>query len=227
MTDLRSFLGYCSVLRRLVLNFAHLASPLSQKLKKDLRKKFGPLNYGERNLMKTCQKKLISQPVLAWPDAEGHYTLKTDTCDVHIGCMLWQEQPAKTREPIGYCFIFLTKVVKTNGTTQRECLAKICSTFLLRSYLEVGRFIIRTDHDSLGWMLIVTDESRRLAQWRLRLLEFAFDVVHRAGVLRYDWRQMGLTEHRWIMTSQSCVSKKLTALNTTVRFAYWRASPAP
>jgi RNase H-like domain found in reverse transcriptase len=46
----------------------------------------------------------------------------------------------------------------------------------LRPYLEGHKFIIRTHHHSLRWVLNLSDAQGRLAPWRLRLLEF--DYVH-------------------------------------------------
>lgn len=55
---------------------------------------------------------------------------------------------------------------------------------LLRPYLEHKRFTIRMDHDSLKWILNLTNGTGRLARWSLQLSEFDFKVVLRAGVKR-------------------------------------------
>lgn len=53
---------------------------------------------------------------------------------------------------------------------------------ILRLYLEGKQFRIRTDQESLKWILILSDGTDRLARWNLRPSEFDFDVVHRAGI---------------------------------------------
>jgi hypothetical protein len=41
--------------------------------------------------------------------------------------------------------------------------------------------VIRTDHHSLRWVLNLSDAQGRLARWRLRLLEFDFEVQYSPG----------------------------------------------
>jgi hypothetical protein len=55
----------------------------------------------------------------------------------------------------------------------------------LRPYLEGQKFIIRTDHHSLRWVLNFSDAQGRLARWRLRLLEFDYEVQYRPGALQH------------------------------------------
>lgn len=38
-----------------------------------------------------------------------------------------------------------------------------------------------TDHAALRWMFYLADASNRLARWRLRLLEFDFEIRYRKG----------------------------------------------
>ena len=55
----------------------------------------------------------------------------------------------------------------------------------LRPYLEGKRFVIRTDHHALRWVLSLADAQGRLARWRLRLLEFDFEVQYSPGKAHY------------------------------------------
>jgi hypothetical protein len=61
---------------------------------------------------------------------------------------------------------------------EKECLAIVWAILQLRPYLEGKRFVIRTDHKSLGWVLNLADAQCRLARWRFRLLEFDFEVQY-------------------------------------------------
>jgi RNase H-like domain found in reverse transcriptase len=55
----------------------------------------------------------------------------------------------------------------------------------LRPYVEGQKFIIRTDHHSLRWVLNLSDPQGRLARWRLRLLEFDYEVQYHPGALHH------------------------------------------
>jgi hypothetical protein len=55
----------------------------------------------------------------------------------------------------------------------------------LRPYLEGQKFIIRTDHHYLRWVLNLSDAQGLLARWRLRLFEFDYEVQYHPGALNY------------------------------------------
>lgn len=75
----------------------------------------------------------------------------------------------------------LTYVEHKHETTQRDYLAVVWAVLLLRLNIESTRFAIRSHNDSLTWILNFTDGTRKLAQWRQRLLESAFNFVHHAS----------------------------------------------
>lgn len=125
---------------------------------------------------------LISPPVLALPNSTGH--IDTDACDVPTGCKLLQEKPQKTVMPIGYWSTSHTDAERLYETTEQKCLAIVCAALFLCPYLEHTRFTLKTDHNSLKGILNLMDSSERIACRCLRLLEYEFDVVHRAGIKR-------------------------------------------
>ena len=182
LTELRSFLGLCNVFRRFVPNFARIAAPLNRKLRKGEPTVFGPLNEEEMGALEELKKRLIEPPILTLPRRDGRYTVDTDACDKQVGCVLLQEQPEVPARPIGYWSRSLNQAERAYDTTHRECLAVVWAVLLLRPYLEGTRYTIRTDHDALRWILNMADATGKLARWRLRLAEYEFDVVHRAGV---------------------------------------------
>jgi hypothetical protein len=79
----------------------------------------------------------------------------------------------------------LTSAEKNYSTTEKECIAIVCAILHLRPYLEGQKFIIRTEHDSLRWILKFSDAQGRLARWRLRLLEFDYEVQYHQGALHH------------------------------------------
>lgn len=66
----------------------------------------------------------------------------------------------------------------------KNCPAVLWEPLLLQPYLELSRFIIRTDHEALKGLLTSASNSGKLARWELRLLEFGFEVVHGADKKR-------------------------------------------
>lgn len=155
VTELRSFQGLYSFFKNFVSNIARMEAPLNQKPQKDQRKKFRPLKNEGWNAVTALQEKLISPPILALPYAGGLCTLYTDLCNIELGCMLLQQYPEMARSFI--------EAGHTYDATQRECMAIVWSTILLRSHVEGSRLTIRTDHDSLCWILNLIDTNGRLA----------------------------------------------------------------
>jgi RNase H-like domain found in reverse transcriptase len=168
-TELRSFLGLCNVYRRFVKGFAKISAPLNILLRKGETPQLSPLSSELVFAFDTLRASLLNPPILALPRIEGAHTLDTDASDHQLGCCLLQEQPDGTQKPIGYWSRGLTSAEKNNSTTEKECLEIVWEILHLRPYLEGQKFIIRTDHHSLWWVLNLSDAQGCLARWRLRL----------------------------------------------------------
>ena len=66
--------------------------------------------------------------------------------------------------------------------TKKECLAVVWASLTLRAYLKGERFLVRADHDWLRWLLNIDGNANgRLARWRMRLNELAFDIAYKSG----------------------------------------------
>lgn len=68
------------------------------------------------------------------------------------------------------------------GYDASEISRGVWAVLLLGVYLEGCTYITRMDCHALSWIMNLTDATEKLACWRLRLLEFDFDIVHRRGV---------------------------------------------
>ena len=180
-TQLRSFLGMCNVYRRFVPNFARVAAPLNQLLKKGQGPDLEPFDEAQRGAFELLKQALSEPPVLRLPQKDLPYSVDTDASAYQIGCALMQTYPDGTRHPIGFWSRSLTPAEKNYRTGERECLATLWAVQLLRPYLERTHFDLYTYHIALRWIMNMTDASSRLARWRLRLLEFDFTVQYKKG----------------------------------------------
>ncbi|CAN8067637.1 unnamed protein product [Agarophyton chilense] len=176
-TELRSFLGLCNVFRRFVKSFARIAAPLNSKLEKNKPFNFETLTDTEHEAFEKLRQRLIRPPILAISRQDMPYVLDTDACDIQVGCVLLQKQPDGDLLPIGDWSRSLNKAERSYSTTERECLAVVWAILHLRPYLEGARFTLRTNHHALRWILNLADASGRLARWRLRLMEYDFDMT--------------------------------------------------
>jgi len=107
--------------------------------------------------------------------------LDTDASAGLGGAVLLQEQPDQSTRPVGYWSRSHNAAERNYSTTERECLAVVWASLLLRLYVEGTRFTVRTDNAVLKWMLHMHGAHGRLARWRLRLAEFDYVVQTRRG----------------------------------------------
>lgn len=183
--SLRSFLGMCNVYRRFVKDYAAVARPLTALTSSKVADPLPKFNEEQVKAFEDLKWRLTHTPILALPRRTGQYTVDTDASAAQVGCVLLQEQPGGGHKPVGYWSRPLSSAERNYSTTERECLAVVWALFLLRPYLLGTRFIVRTDHTALKWMLHMDGAHGRLAQWRLRLAEFDYLVETRSGAAHH------------------------------------------
>ena len=96
--EVRSFLGLCSYYRRFVHDFAKIASPLTDLLKKE---KAFEWTQECQQAFDTLKHKLTTTPVLLVPNPDLPWTIATDASDQAIGAILLQDH-GKGLQPIAY-----------------------------------------------------------------------------------------------------------------------------
>jgi len=82
---------------------------------------------------------------------------------------------------IAYFSRVLSKTEKNYCVTRRELLAIVDSVKFFHHYLYRRKFLIRTDHVSLKWLLSFKDLEGQLARWLERLQQYDFEVLFRKG----------------------------------------------
>jgi hypothetical protein len=119
MKEVRSVLGLASFYRRLVPNFAQLAKPLSELLRKD-----APFDWSERQqatfeALKTAH---CSEQVLAYPNFGSQFILTTDASKVAVAAILSQVHDGIER-PISFASRQMNKTEQKYSASETEMLA--------------------------------------------------------------------------------------------------------
>jgi len=185
-THVRSFVGMCNVFRRFVLNFARMAAPLTDLMGSRAPVLVPPATPLQQQAFDRLKEALKTPPVLALPRRGRKYIVDVDACGTHVGAALLQEQDDGKLQPVGYISRRLAANEPPYGVTEKECVAVVWVSLKLRPYLEGIRFLVRTDHDFLRWVLNIEGSGNpRLARWRLRLSELEFDVAYKPGMTHY------------------------------------------
>ena len=109
---------------------------------------------------------MVRAPVLALPNATDPFILNTDASDKSVGAEL---SLTLTPEQQKYC------------TTGKELLAIIRFSRQFRHYLLGRHFTVRTDHNSLTWLMNFKEPQGQLARWLEELSQFNMEIQHRPG----------------------------------------------
>ena len=182
-TQVRSCVGMCNVFHRLVPNFTRMAAPLTDHMGSTapvLVPRATPL---QQQAFDRLNGALTIPPALALPRRGRKYVLNVDACGTQVGAALLQEQDDGKVQRVAYISRRLPTKELPYGVTEKECLAVVWASLKLRPHLDGDRFLLRTDHDCLRWILNIEGSGNpRLARWRLRLCELEFDVAFKPGM---------------------------------------------
>lgn len=177
---LQSFLGLTGYFRKFVKNYALIARPLT-----DLLKKNSEFCFDERceEAFKTLKNVLCSSPVLCIYNSNYETELHTDASARGFGAVLLQRDPEDNQMHPTY---FMSK--KTSSTEEKyhsyylEILAIAEAVKKFRVYLLGIHFKIVTDCAALTMTLQKKDLPPRVARWALLLEEYDYEIEHRPGL---------------------------------------------
>lgn len=157
--------------------FATIAKPLHQLTEKG--RMFIWTEECQESFDALCER-LVTSPILGYPQALGCYILDTDASHSGIGAVLSQLQDGQERV-IAYASRSLSKPERNYCVTRKEMLAMVHFIKSFRQYLYGQPFILRSDHAALKWLLRFKEPEGQLARWMEVLSEYDFTVEHRAG----------------------------------------------
>ncbi|CAI7783315.1 unnamed protein product, partial [Closterium sp. NIES-53] len=155
--DLQQFLGFANYYNRFVPQYAKIATPLTNLLKKNTLFKWEDVHQQAMEQLKTA---LTSAPVLILPHPEKDYVIEADASDQAVGAVLMQDQ-GKGLQPIAYLSKKLLGAELNYPIHDKEALVIITSFKTWRCYLEGRKTTVYTDHCSLKYLKTQPTLSRR------------------------------------------------------------------
>lgn len=178
--EVMQVLGMCGFYRRFVPNFATVAEPLTNLLRKGV--KFLWTSGCERafNQIKAI---LSCEPVLVAPDFSKPFKLAVDACDVGIGAVLLQADAADLDKPVAYFSKKLNRHQRAYSTIEKEALALVSAVQHFEIYLSGsnGDVVVFTDHNPLTFLAKFRTANQRVFRWGLVLQPYSLVVKHIAG----------------------------------------------
>ncbi|GBL83023.1 Transposon Ty3-G Gag-Pol polyprotein [Araneus ventricosus] len=159
--DLQSFLGLCTYYHRFVRNFSAIARPLHKLT--EARSNFNWTEECEKSF-NGLKQALITSPVLTDPRTDKEFILDTDASNEGIGAVLSQKI-GNEECIIAYFSKSLGKPERNYCVTRKEVLAIVKSIEHFHYYLYGWKFLLRTDHSSLRWLLNFREPEGQIACW--------------------------------------------------------------
>ncbi|GJP44126.1 hypothetical protein CLOM_g3526 [Closterium sp. NIES-68] len=176
--ELQQFLDFTNYYNRFVPQYAKIATPLTNLLKKNTPYKWEPKH---KKAIEQLKQGLTSAPILILPDPERDFVIEADASGQAVGAVLMQDQ-GNGLQPIAYLSKKLHGVELNYPIHDKEALAIIIAFKTWRCYLEGRQTTVYTDHYSLKYLKTQPNLSRRQVRW-IDFLEthFHYDIVYKPG----------------------------------------------
>ncbi|RUM30633.1 MAG: hypothetical protein DSY32_02035 [Aquifex sp.] len=168
--NIRSFIGLCGYYRSFIKDFAAMASPLTQLLKKEVPFHW---NAAQDNSFQKLKYALTNAPVLAFPDYKAPFVLYTDASAMGLGAVLMQQDARGKNRPIAYASRTLNPAESNYSVTHQETLAVVWALKHFRDIILGYPITVYTDHAAVTELFKGRNLSGRLARWYLTIQEFS------------------------------------------------------
>lgn len=175
--QIMSYLGLVNYYRKFIPKFSEICRPINNLLKKGIKFEW---TKECQTAFEVLREKLINPPVLIMPDFTKPFIITTDASDTAIGAILSQGEIGEDR-PNSYASRSLNAAERNYSTIEKEQLAMVWGTNNYRPYVLGRKFTIVTDHKPLLWAFKIKDASSRITRWRLKLEEYDYTIVYKAG----------------------------------------------
>jgi hypothetical protein len=169
---LRGFLGLIGYYRKFIRGYGSIAAPLTAMLKKN------SFFWSElaQEAFQALKIAVTQAPVLALPNFSRPFLIECDASGIGIGAVLMQDS-----RPIA----FLSKALKGKAlhmsTYEKELFAFVTSIQKWRPYLLGQSFVVRTDQQSLKFLLEQKVGTPFQQKWITKLLGYDFVVEYKKG----------------------------------------------
>ncbi|XP_070036260.1 uncharacterized protein [Nicotiana tomentosiformis] len=168
--QLRRFLRLAGYYRRFIRGFGSISKPLTDLLKKDNFK----WSLAASEAFEQLKTALIQAPVLALPDAHKTFIVETDASGHGIGAVLMQQ---------GHHIAFISRALSPRHAAlsvyKRELLTIVHVVTKWSQYLLGQKFIIRTDHKALKFLIEQKLHKNSQLMWLTKLMPFDYVIEYK------------------------------------------------
>ena len=183
-TAIKGFIGPIGHYRCFIKDFTKIADPLHEYARGDTaKKKKEPvvLNEAARNAFHKLKKFVISGPVLAYPDPNKEYLLRTDASKLGLGAVLSQKQADGRYHPVAFGRRALHGVEVNYHSMKLKFLAMKWSIEHFQTYLLGCHFKNRTDNNPFMYLLTSPNIDTTKQKWINELVKYDLSLEYQKG----------------------------------------------
>ena len=177
--DCQRFLGLIGWYRRFIKDFSRIAAPLRVFANQKTQK----WSTTQQEAFDALKERLLTAPILKPFDPSKSLILTTDASDYAVGATLEMCDP-NSKAVIGVV-AYLSKALHGHEVNwsirEKEFFAIVHALHKWRHYLLGKKFLLRTDHESLKFIIKAKDTKQRLMRWWDDIAEFNFTIEHISG----------------------------------------------
>ncbi|KAL8104528.1 hypothetical protein AgCh_028665 [Apium graveolens] len=172
-TEVRSFMGLSGYYRKFVQDFAKIATPLTKLTRKN--QKFEWDEKCEESFQE-LKNRLVSSPVLVFPNEQGNFLIYSDASYKRLGCVLMQHEKV-----IAYASRQLKPHKEKYPTHDLELAAIVFALKIWRHYLYGEKCKIYTDHKSLKYIFTQKELNMRQRRWLELIKDYDYTINYHPG----------------------------------------------
>ncbi|KAL8123995.1 hypothetical protein AgCh_011844 [Apium graveolens] len=172
-TEVRSFMGLAGYYRRFVQDFAKIATPLTKLTRKNQK-----FEWDEKceECFQELKNRLVSSPVLVFPDEQGNFVIYSDASYKGLGCVLIQHDKV-----IACASRQLKPHEEKYPTHDLELAAIVFALKIWRHYLYGETCEIYTDHKSLKYIFTQKELNMRQRIWLELIKDYDCTINYHPG----------------------------------------------
>jgi hypothetical protein len=172
--QLRSTLGHTGYYHIFIRRYANITAPLENLLK---RAETFQWTLKCDKEFETLKEKLITTPILIFPNWEKEFHVHVDASGIALGAFLTQPRDGAMDHSLYFASRKLSQAERNYTTTEREGLTMIYALHKLRNYMLGYDFKFFTDHSSLKCLVNKHALEGIICRWLLLFQEFSFEFI--------------------------------------------------
>ena len=176
--QVRAFCGLAGHYRQFIKGFVNIACPLYDVLGKETKTAPVQLPPEVCEVVWMLKEKILTSPLLVFPDFAKPFLLETDACREGLGAILSQKQDDGRFHPVTFGSCSLTPTEKNYHSSKLEFLAL---KWGITEYFAYALFMVKTDNNPLTYILTTPNLDAMGHHWVGALASFEFELEYQKG----------------------------------------------